>query len=210
MTTRTLPLLVLLLLAGCSALQPPPPSPPSHDHLLEPSTLPAALTPPPGAPALALAPVRPGPTLDGRRMLYRDASGRLLAFADNRWAAPPDAQLGHWLAVALERAGGVAAVIVPGGRGSADLLLETELVALELESAQEPGTLRIELRLQLLHARDRRVLATARLSESEPLATTGPAQAVAASGRALARLLDAAAAFVRDASGRVGRENERG
>jgi ABC-type uncharacterized transport system auxiliary subunit len=186
------------LLAGCTALKPADPLPPAHDHPFEPTSLPAAVAPPDGAPVLAVAPVRPGPVLDGRRMLYRDGAGRIAGFADNRWAALPEAQLGPWLVAALERAGGVSAVVVPGGRGSVDLLLEAELQVLLLDAEPTPGTQRIELRLQLVERRGRQVLATRRLVENEPLAEPGPSAAVAASGRALARLLDAAAEFVRE------------
>ncbi len=192
--------LLLTTTVACTPLVPTPaPEPDETRHAFEPSALPAPRAAAPGAPHLVLAPVRAGARLDGRRMVYRGADGRRAAFVENRWVAPPEQELADWLVAALEAAGGVAAVIAPGGRGHAELLLEAELLRLELDAAPAPGALRLELRLQLVTARDREVLATTRLRESEPLDTPGPAAMAAASGRALARLLEAAAGFVRDA-----------
>jgi ABC-type uncharacterized transport system auxiliary subunit len=178
---------LVLLLAACTPLLPAPqPIAPETRHVLEPTRLPEPRVTAPGAPRIAVLAVRPGPRLDGRAMLYRDASGRHAAFAANRWVAPPEAQLGDLLVAALERAGGVSAVIAPGGRGQAGLLLEAEL-------------LHLELRLQLLTGPGREVLATTRLEEREPLAAPGPAAMAVAAGRALERLLEASAGFVREA-----------
>ncbi len=210
--TRGLTAVLLFALAACTPLLPTPsPAPPEAHHVLEPTTLPTPRDATDAAPRLAVASVRPGPRLDGREMLYRDAQGRAQSFAANRWIAPPEAQLGDWLVVALERAGGVSVVVAPGGRGRAALLLESELLLLELDSAEAPGTLRMELRLQLLTDPGREVLATVRLQEREALDTPGPEAMAGAAGRALQRLLEASAAFVRDAvAAQPGRERERG
>lgn len=200
MTPRLLPCALLLAAAACTPLLPTPaPVAPLHEHALRPDTLPAARPPAAAAPVLALAEVRAGPLLDGRRMLYRDRAGRVAAFAENRWTAPPEAQLAPWLVAALERAGGVAAVVAPGGHGVATLLLDAELLALQLDSEPVPGSVQLELRLQLVAARSRAVVATTRLRESETLAAAGPDAMAAAAGQALTRLLDASATFVRQA-----------
>ncbi len=189
-----------LLFAACTPLLPvPEPLAPEARHVLEPTTLPEPRAAAPGAPRLAVLAVRPGPRLEGPAMLYRDAAGRRGAFAANRWIASPDAQLGDLLVAALERAGGVSAVIAPGGRGQAGLLLESELLRLELDAATQPGTLHLELRLQLLAGPSREVLATVRLVAQEPLDAAGPAAMAAAAGRALDRLLEASAGFVHEA-----------
>ena len=191
---------LVLLLAACTPLLPAPePIAPETRHVLEPTRLPEPRVAASGAPRIAVLAVRPGPRLDGSAMLYRDASGRHAAFAANRWVAPPETQLGDLLVAALERAGGASAVIAPGGRGQAGLLLEAELLRLELDAAEEPGALHLELRLQLLAGPGREVLATTRLEEREPLAAPGPAAMAAAAGRALDRLLEASAEFVREA-----------
>lgn len=202
MMPRPILLLLPLLLAtpACTSLLPEPaPVTPLHEHALRPTTLPAARAPATGAPVLALAEVRAGPLLDGRRMLYRDRAGRLAAFVENRWAAPPEVQLATALVAALERAGGVAAVVAPGGHGIATLLLDAELLALHLDSEPPPGSVQLELRLQLVDARSRAVVATTRLRESAALAAAGPDALATAAGHALTRLLDASATFVRQA-----------
>lgn len=200
MMPRRTAALLLFALAACTPLLPTPsPVPPETRHVLEPATLPAPRVAADRAPRLVVATVRPGPRLDGREMLYRDAQGRARGFAANRWIAPPEAQLGDWLVTALERAGGVSAVIAPGGRGRAELLLESELLRLELDNAEAPGALHVELRLQLLADPGREVLATVRLQEREALAVPGPAGMADAAGRALGRLLEASASFVREA-----------
>lgn len=190
---------LILLVSACTPLLPTPePVVAPSQHVLQPDTLPAEQAPRTGAPVLAVVAVSAGPLLDGRSMLYRDDSGRTFAFAEHRWLAPPEAQLTSWLVAAMERAGGVSAVVAPAGRGQASLLLDTELLTLHLDSEPAPGAVQLELRLQLVVSRSREVLATTRLREAEPLTETGPAAMAAASARALARLLDASAAFVRE------------
>ncbi len=201
MMSRSLLLTVplVLLVSACTPLLPTPePVVTPSQHVLHPDTLPAEQVPVSGAPVLAVVAVSAGPLLDGRSMLYRDSSGRTFAFAEHRWLASPEAQLATWLVAAMERAGGVAAVVAPAGRGQASLLLDAELLTLHLDSEPAPGAVQLELRLQLVVSRSREVLATTRLRETEPLTETGPAAMAAASGRALARLLDASAAFVRE------------
>ncbi|MDX1593156.1 MAG: ABC-type transport auxiliary lipoprotein family protein [Gammaproteobacteria bacterium] len=201
MNPRTVCLLPLwLALAGCAPLLPTPETTETvARHAVRPDILPAPAPAVPGAPALAVAQLRRGPLIDDRAMVYVDAEGRRGTFVNNAWAAPPDLQLAEWLVAALERAGGTPAVVAPGGRGDAELLLEGELLRFELVAEPPPGSLRAELRLQLLTARGREVLATARLAESEPLAEPGPVAMGDAADRAVARLLDAGARFVRDA-----------
>jgi len=198
MLLRSLPL--ALVITACTPLLPTPePVTTAQQHELRPDALPLERAPMDGAPVLAVVAVSAGPLLDGRNMLYRDGAGQTAVFAEHRWAAPPEAQLGSWLVVALERGGGVAAVVAPGGRGQASLLLDAELLTLHLDSEPSPGTLQLEVRLQLITGRSREVVATTRLRETEPLEASGPRAMAAASGRALARLLDASTTFVRDA-----------
>jgi len=170
MLLRSLPL--ALVITACTPLLPTPePVTTAQQHELRPDALPLERAPMDGAPVLAVVAVSAGPLLDGRNMLYRDGAGQTAVFA----------------------------VVAPGGRGQASLLLDAELLTLHLDSEPSPGTLQLEVRLQLITGRSREVVATTRLRETEPLEASGPRAMAAASGRALARLLDASTTFVRDA-----------
>ncbi|HEY5790358.1 MAG TPA: ABC-type transport auxiliary lipoprotein family protein, partial [Gammaproteobacteria bacterium] len=178
----------LLLLAGCARIGPAKVGP-LRGHLLEPVALPAAVAPAPAAPLLRLATVRAVQELDGTQMLYRNAGAEVAAYARNVWAAPPAEQVARWAVAALERAGGVAGVIAPGGRGVATLRLESELLALHHDHTVAPSRAVLELRVQLIAQPGQRVLTTRRLRAVAEAPSDDPDGGVAAANRALAEVL---------------------
>jgi ABC-type uncharacterized transport system auxiliary subunit len=134
------------MLAACSVL-PARPYEERREWPLEatrPVTLPARL----GGPTLLVRDTQAAPGLDkrGLRTLLPDGSEHF----DNweEWDVPPSQAAGAALAQWLAASGLFRAVIPAGSDLTADLVLESELLALEAEPAA--GTVRVALSLVLL------------------------------------------------------------
>jgi len=140
-------LALALLLPGCSVL-PDRPYVETRRFPLEaarPAELPAHR--PAGREALLVRDMRAGPGLDRRGLRSIRADGTLAIAPYAEWAAPPaeaaEASLRAWL-----RASGLfAAVAAPGSRIAAGLVLESELLALEVDAT---GTARASLSVLLV------------------------------------------------------------
>lgn len=168
--------LTALSAAGCSVL-------PNQAYLQRRNwplgvSRPQALPPRPGGRTLLVRTVQAGPGLDARGLRALQADGSISTSFYEQWAVAPaeavDDDLRRWLAAS----GLFGAVIAPGSRLPADLVLEGELTVLHADLAN--GTAQAALTLVLIDQRpttDRVLLqktetASARLGGTEP-----PAQA---------------------------------
>lgn len=184
-------LLALPLLAGCSIF-PDRPNVPVRRYALFPRR-PESRTAPSGAPVLLVRRVRGVPGLQdlGLRRATPEGAYEILTYEE--WIAPPadlaEAALRAW----LQASGRFAAVVAPGSRLDANLVLELQLTALEAApaaGAARAGLAGVLLREERLSAR---VLAPFEVQGRAPLApdATPPAMAAAmqaALGDAFARL----------------------
>ncbi len=189
MIRRTL--LLAPLLAGCSLL-PERPNVPVRRYPLSPRR-PSSETARRGAPVLLIRRLRGVPGLQeaGLRRARADGAYDILPYEE--WVAPPadlaEVALRSW----LTQSGLFAAVVTPGSRAEASLVLEGQLTA--LDSAPSAGEARAALAgVVLREARlGSRVLATFDVTGTAPLARDAdiPAEAAAmerALGNALGRL----------------------
>lgn len=124
------PGMALLGLGGCSVINP---------AYVEPRRYPLAPVRPAGGArrrgtkTLLMRLTRAAPGLDGRglRSIRADGTEAVEYYAE--WAAPPaeaaEAALRRWLV----ESGTFAAVLAPGTRGNADLVMESELLALHVD-----------------------------------------------------------------------------
>lgn len=194
--------LVAVLAAGCSLI-PARPSPTPSLFLLRPdfsSEAPPAPSSP--LPTIAIAPPTAQPGFDGPRMAYVSRPFELRYFARHRWVEAPARMLEPLLERALERAGRLRP-IASGRGGVAALRLETEIVVLQQEFDVRPSRLRFRLRARLIDAAAGGVLATTELEALEPAQSEDPYGGVVAANRAVARVLEALAAWC-DAQGATG------
>lgn len=189
--------LVLLLpgLGGCSVL-PDRPFQETHRFALAPER-PRQDRTPPRAPVLLLRGLRAAPGLDARGLRLAGPGEQVELEYWNEWIAPPpelvEEALRRWLAAS----GLFSAVVLPGSRLPATLVLEAELLRLQAEPAT--GMARATLAVLLLRegAADRpRILGQFQAEGEAPIPGGGqgrpaPADAAAAMAAALAAALTA-------------------
>jgi cholesterol transport system auxiliary component len=186
-------LALVILVAGCAALQPAPvPGPDSH--LLQ-ATAAIKAAPAKRDLVLEVSAPRAWPGFDTPQMAYVQKPYQLDYFANSRWAEAPARMLGPLLAQALERTGGFRAVVQTPSAVPADLRVAGELVRLQQDFTTRPSRVELTLRIELLDVRARRVLATRVFDETETAPSDDAYGGVIAANAALQRVLAQAAEF---------------
>lgn len=185
---------VVLGVCACSVI----PERPYREHVQWPLVVPQprATRAPAGAPVLLVRDVRAAPGLETHGLQVLRPDGSLFIDLYQEWAVSPAAGTTELLRDRLAGAGLFAAVLAPGSRAEAGLVLETTLTAL----IAEPGHARASLTILLIDRRagaDRVVLQDVKTGTA-PLAGNTPAERVAALraalGDALGQVVQALAA----------------
>ncbi|MCC7325528.1 MAG: membrane integrity-associated transporter subunit PqiC [Burkholderiales bacterium] len=199
-----LPLLLLAtaaLLAGCTALKPPEVVEATL-HVFEPGMASVRATVARDL-VLEIATPTAAPGFDTARMAYAVRPYELDYFAVNRWADAPARMLRPLLTRALERSGDFRAVVQSADGVAADLRLATEIVRLQQNFATRPSRVELVLRVQLVDVRNRLVVATRTIAETETAASDDPRGGVIAVNAALRRALAQVVEFCTVESGRL-------
>lgn len=183
-----------LLAAACAALAPEPvPGPVLHVLEANPAV---ALAPGSGERVLEVTALRAWPGFDTPRMAYVLKRYELDYYAASQWADTPARMIGPLLAGALERTGAFGAVVRSPSAVPGDLRLQAEVVRLAHSFTTRPSRVELALRVELVDAREKRVLAARLIEETEPApsedAYGGVRAANAALERALARIVELA------------------
>lgn len=187
-------LVVPWLVAGCASFQQAPQESPSL-HVLQPGALPAKaarrsdLTLEVGVP-------RAAPGFDTPRIAYVERPYAIDYYSRSEWADTPARMLGPLLAAAFERSAAFRAVVLAPTSARAELRVDVELVRLQQDFTVKPSRADLALRVQVVDAGARRVLATLVVEETEPAATQDAYGGVAATNAALERALERTVAFV--------------
>lgn len=153
------------------------------------ATRPTTLPPRRSGKVLLVRSVQAGAGLERRGLQSLQADGSLGVGFYDQWAVPPadavDAAMRQWLAAS----GLFAAVLAPGSRERADLVLESELTALIAEPAA--GHARMSVTIVVLDARasTSRVLLQATETAEIPLASADATAEVDAQRAAMAAVL---------------------
>jgi uncharacterized lipoprotein YmbA len=174
--SRRLLLALPLGLAACSVL-PDRPFVPARRYMLDPQR-PARVTPAPGAPVLLVRRVRAVPSLQEVALRRQRPDGAYEVAAFEEWIAPPadlaEAALRAWLSAS----GLFSAVVAPGSRAEAALVLEAQLTVLEARPQEaRAGLAGVLLREERLSSR---VLRAFEVAGSAPLAPNADLPAAAA------------------------------
>jgi cholesterol transport system auxiliary component len=179
--------MVAILLGGCAGLSPTP-VPDPNLHVLAAGQ---AAKPAPAMRTLVLevSVPRASPGFDTPRMVYVQRPYELDHFANNRWADAPARMLGPLLTQALEQSGGFRTVVQAPTAVPADVRVNTELIRLQQNFSMRPSRAEVELRVQLVDVRARRVLATRVFEETETAPSDDAHGGVAGANAALARVL---------------------
>jgi cholesterol transport system auxiliary component len=198
----TLALLMLIaLVAGCTALQPPPVENPSLYVLTADPVRKGTQARRDAVIEVALPRAWPG--FDTQQMAYVRKPYELEFFAASRWADTPPRMLGPLLARALEQTGSFRAVVLAPSLVPADLRLDTEVIRLQQNFAPRPSRTEITLRVQLTDVRAKRVVAAKVLEETENAPSEDAVGGVIAANAALQRLLQQVVDFcIAESAGR--------
>jgi len=186
--------LVLLLAAGCGALQPVKPEQ-TNTFALEARFDSKTSVPPPDAPVLVVSLPRARPGFNSPHMVFVRKSHELEYFAKNQWVDVPARMLAPLLVQAMESSGAFRAVVTPQSGAAASLRLESEIVRLQQEFLAEPSRVHITLRVQLIDVAAKKVLATREFDMTETAPSDDPYGGVVATNRALQRALNEVAEF---------------
>jgi len=140
-----------------------------------------------GAGVIEVRPFHADAACAGRQLVYRHADGRVeVPYYDELLITVPVAiteATRRW----LDASGRFRAVLAPGSRAAADLVLEGDVLAVHAETGEHPAAV-VAITFTLL-APDRSVAWREALSAREGLADESPAAFVRAAGLALAAVL---------------------
>lgn len=127
---------------------------------------------------------------DSTGLAYSRSAGARAHYQLARWTERPAGRIARLLEARLAASGAFADVASATAAVRGDWLLELQLEQLYHDDSTPPGVARIELTAELTDWVARRTIGRRRFRQAEPLASESAAQAVAAFGRALGRLLD--------------------
>jgi cholesterol transport system auxiliary component len=195
---RRMVLLAPLALGACSPLLPVQKYVPRVNWPLDPAP-PAENAANPAGAVLLVRDIQAGPGLDQQGVQSLKADGSLNVDYYNLWAVNPADAVTQALLTWAQASGDFAAVVSPGSRLTAGLILEGELT--ELVADTNAGQARAVLTLVVIKnsgsvAAAALPLAQERITGTAPLQGTTPAAQVAAQSAALADALGQAVALV--------------
>ena len=200
-------------LTGCGSLLPATPAPPELYALDGGTGLLRGAPPAPTpllSPAASTGATRSGTTLvvdtpraapgyDSSKLIYVREPHRLEAYAYSQWVDPPAKMLQPLIASAIERSGIFRAVVSSPSSASGDWRLGVELLRLQHEFTSKPSRAHLTLRVHLVNATSRAVVASRDIDVDATAASEDPYGGIVAANRAVAQALDQLTAFVASA-----------
>lgn len=199
-----IPVLVLLLAAGCSTLRPTGAAHPSYYSLdsarVDPGAVSRAVPLSAKAPTLIVNPPHAASGFDSQRIIYVRESHKLEYFAHSEWIDPPARMLAPLIATAIERTETFRAVVLTPSAATGDLRLDTEIVRLQHEFGSLPSRVRFTLRTYVVDNTTRRVLAWREFDESVGAASDTPDGGIVAANLAVQAVLERLAIFCSEAA----------
>jgi cholesterol transport system auxiliary component len=184
---------LVVLMAGCSALQPVAVEAPKL-HLLEAKPI-AVVAAGNRNLVLAVSTPRASPGFDTPQMAYVKRPYGIEYFANSRWVDAPARMLGPLLVRAMEQSGGFRVVVPASSAVPADLRLDTELIRLQQDFSTQPSRAALALWAQLIDVRTRRVLATKMFEATANAPADNAYGGVTAANAALQQIIGEVAAF---------------
>ena len=165
---------------------------------------PQELPPRSGGPVLLVRSFAAGPGLEARGLQYVQPDGSIRTEYYEEWSVPPSQAVEEAVRDWLAQSGVFSAVLAPGSRLPADLVLEAELDALWTVPAEHTSRAALGVTLVAEGGAGARLVLQRRVEGEAALAATTPQDAVAAMTAAVAALCGRVEAAVRSrGSGRV-------
>ncbi|HVV69853.1 MAG TPA: ABC-type transport auxiliary lipoprotein family protein [Gammaproteobacteria bacterium] len=186
---------LLLSLAGCSLLSPVK-TPPNNQYTL--SAAGATRTQPvrENRPTLLIATPAASPGYDTTNMIYLERPFQLNHYANHHWVSPPAEMLTPILEQKLRNSGCFRAALGLPSSGTADYILNTELLALQQEFIGGRNQVRLALLATLINGASQQILAQRRFEAVVPAYQVNPYSGVVAANEAMAIVTQKLATFL--------------
>jgi cholesterol transport system auxiliary component len=140
---------------------------------------------------LLVLPPEASAVYDTTGMAYELRPYEIAYFSEFEWAEKPPRMLHRLLVQTLQRADVIGAVVTPPFVGHTTHALRTEIVTLKQDFTSAPGSLELDLRVQLSAEPGARVIASKEFNVREPMQQSDPyAGAVAANDATASALRD--------------------
>jgi cholesterol transport system auxiliary component len=184
----------LLAISACSLLQPTT-TPTPNFYALEGVSGKAASVAPTSALTLIVSPPHAAAGFDSQRMIYLREPYKLEHFAQSEWIEPPARMLAPLIVDAIVRTGAFRAVVLTPSTAAGDLRLDSEIIRLQQDFRNRPGSVRFTLRATLIDENSRRVVAWREFDHSVVTTSEDPYGGVVAANRAIHSTLESLADF---------------
>ncbi len=180
-------------LPGCSVLPPPSEESPKAVIATLPTEVPQRTT---RAATLLVFPPETRPLYDTPQMAYTAKPYQINYFSRHEWGETPSQMLLPLLVKTLENTRAFSAVLTPPLQGPYSYALRTEILELTQDFTENPATLILSLRLQLIDGATGKPIATRNLVVREPMHARTPDAGIEAANHAAATALQQTARFV--------------
>lgn len=191
---RMLPGILCMLLSGCSLLGPVK-TPPMNNYMLTAnSSMPNNHTH--GGQVLLVTTPSAAPGYQTADMIYTLQPYQLNSFSKNRWVAPPTEMLLPLLQQNLQSSGCFRAVASPPFSGTANLVLDTQLLMLQQQFLPQGSRIRMAIQTTLTNSISQQVIAARRFEATVPVTEDNPYAGVVAANRATQNILSNINQFV--------------
>ncbi|MCA1978814.1 MAG: ABC-type transport auxiliary lipoprotein family protein [Thiobacillus sp.] len=185
-----------LSLAGCVNFGDQPDSPAPTYYVLDDATpAAAAAARKADAPVLLVLDTTAGGFYDADQLVFSREAGTRGQYQFARWTERPGKRFADLLRARLDRQGHWR-VANAGGYVRGDFMLDTELVEFYHDATSVPGTLRLELRVELVDLKQRSLVGRHVFEQRVALTSYDAAGAAAAANQAVARVLDDLSAWL--------------
>lgn len=133
---------------------------------------------------------------DNENLVYSRAPGTRGQYQYARWTERPGKRFSDLLQKRLATQSGFASVTTAGGQVRGDLLLDTELSEFYHEAATSPGSVRVQLRAELIELKTRKLLGRQWFERTVPISSFDAAGAAKGFNQATTGVLDDVVAWL--------------
>lgn len=133
---------------------------------------------------------------DNEKLVYSRAAGTRGQYQYARWTERPGKRFSDLLQKRLATQSGFASVSIAGGQVRGDLVLDTELSEFYHEAEASPGSVRVQLRAELIDLKTRKLLGRQWFERRVPVASYDAAGAAKGFNQAATGVLDDVVAWL--------------
>lgn len=183
-----------LLLSGCLGLGKETPA--VVNYVLEDLAASAQKTAPADPRSLLVLDTTASGFYDNEYLVYSRAQGTRGQYQYARWTERPGKRFSDLLQKRLAAQSGFASVAVAGGQVRGDLVLDTELSEFYHEADTSPGSVRVQLRAELIDLKTRKLIGRQWFERRVPIASYDAAGAAKGFNQATTGVLDDVVAWL--------------